>query len=131
MNLNYFNKINLKSLCLGIILAVVLYLFSLVVDSLQIVNFDFNQYSSIVPLLLLMGIVRLYSTSILSAFEAKTTVKALRKSNLIIVGNTFAVLLFAFFISNSLESILICIVAVWILRAVVHKRILVEQLVKQ
>ncbi|WP_415712662.1 hypothetical protein [Flavobacterium antarcticum] len=126
-SVSIFNAFNKKFLLLGCGLGILLFGISYIVNQYERLNFDFDKYTNVIILLIIMGVVRLYSASINSAFEAKTNIKSLQKANLIFIF--FAVLIIGsstFF--QSLEAIVICIILIWLVRCIIMKKILIRQL---
>lgn len=126
-SIDVFNAFNKKFLLLGCVLGFLLFGISYLVNQYEYLNFDFDKYTNVIILLIIMGVVRLYSASINSAFEAKTNIKSLQKANLIFIF--FAILIIGssmFF--KSLEAIVLCIILIWLLRCIIMKKILVRQL---
>lgn len=127
-SLTEFNKINLKNVFLGIGLASALFAFSFILPELKLITFNFRNYFDEIIIILLIGISRLFSSSVLSAFEAQANIKSLRNSNLYIVVLTFTLLIIAYKFCFTLPSILYCFFFVWILRAFIHWFVLFRQL---
>ncbi len=125
-SLEYYKQFNRKIILLGIFLAISLFLFTTGLNYYHVLKYQFTNYK-IISLLLLIGIIRLYSSSILSAFEAKSTITYLRISNVFIVIFTTIVLLFANYFSHTIESILICVILVWCFRCFIHRQLLLHQ----
>ena len=126
-NIHLFNTFNKKFLLLGCGLGVLLFGISYIANQFKHLNFDFDKYTNVIILLIIMGIVRLYSASINSAFEAKTNIKSLQKANLIFIFFALLIITASLFF-ESLEAIVVCIILVWLLRCVIMKKILVKQL---
>ena len=126
-SLEIFNAFNKKFLFLGCGLGFLLLVISFVVNQYKYLNFDFDKYTNVIILLIIMGIVRLYSASINSAFEAKTNIKSLQKANLTFIFFALLIIIASLFFNN-LEAIVICIILVWLLRCLIMKKILVKQL---
>ena len=127
----YFNKQNRKSIIIGLFLGAFLLGAANIVSYFKILDFDFKNTIYIVLLLILTGILRLYSASILAAFEAKVSVETLKKSNIIIIIITSVVLTIAIYAAKSLEAILFCVAIIWVLRALVQRYLLLKQHQKQ
>jgi O-antigen/teichoic acid export membrane protein len=125
-NLNYYFRYNRKIIFFGIFLAFFLFVFATGLNYYKILSYQFNNYTSI-ALLLVIGIIRLYSSSIISAFEAKSTLSYLRISNVLIVAFTVLILLYAYYFCHTIQSILICVIAVWCLRCLIHRQLLLHQ----
>ncbi len=81
-------------------------------------------------LLCIIGILRLYSSSILSAFEAKVSMENLKKSNIYVILITVIILFLQLFISNSMESILIFVALIWLIRSLIQRYLLIKQFKK-
>ncbi len=126
-NLQIFAAFNRKFLLLGCGLGIILFGISYIVNTFEYLNFDFEKYTNVIILLIIMGIVRLYSASINSAFEAKTTIRSLQRANVIFIVVAVIIIATSMFF-NSLEAIVACIILVWLLRCVIMKKILVKQL---
>jgi hypothetical protein len=125
-NLNYYFRYNRKIIFFGVFLAFFLFLFATALNYFKVLNYQFNNYT-IISLLLLIGVIRLYSSSIISAFEAKSTLSYLRKSNVFIVSFTVLILLYAYYFCHTIHSILACVILVWCLRCVIHRQLLLHQ----
>jgi len=124
----YFKAINKKVLLLGFFISIILFSLSFIIDYLNIVKFDFNKYVIIIIILLITGIVRLYSSAILSAFEAKTNIRTLRNSNIYIISATIGVISFILIFVTKLEFILVFFIVIWLFRSIIHKKLLMKQL---
>lgn len=124
----YFKAINKKVLLLGFFISLILFSLSFIIDYLNIVKFDFNKYVIIIIILLITGIVRLYSSAILSAFEAKTNIRTLRNSNIYIISATIGVISFILIFVTKLEFILVFFIVIWLFRSIIHKKLLMKQL---
>lgn len=124
----YFKAINKKVLLLGFFISLILFSLSFIIDYLNIVKFDFNKYVIIIIILLITGIVRLYSSAILSAFEAKTNIRTLRNSNIYIISATIGVISFILIFVTKLEFILVFFIIIWLFRSIIHKKLLMKQL---
>lgn len=122
-----FNSFNKKFLLLGCVLGILLFGISYLVNQFKYLNFDFDQYTSVIILLIIMGIVRLYSASINSAFEAKTNIKSLQKANFVFIFFALLIISLSLFF-QSLEAIVACIILVWLVRCIIMKKILLSQL---
>lgn len=126
-NLKVFDAFNRKFLFFGCILGLLLFGISYSLSYYKQLNFDFKNYIAVIILLILMGIIRLYSASINSAFEAKTNIRSLQRVNLISVLLGIIISFLAVFFST-LEGIVICIIIIWLLRSIIMKKILINQL---
>lgn len=124
----YYIRFNQKAIAFGFLLGIALYISSYVLCFFKVLKFNFSESLSIISLLLLLGIVRLYSSSIISAFEARTSMESLRKSNIYILLITVLVLFIAIIFGNSIEPILICIISIWAFRCFVHRQLILCQM---
>lgn len=124
----YFFKSNKTAVLLGMVLGLFLLSMAFFLNFIKVVNFKFDNYISIILILLLTGIIRLYSSSIIAAFEARTSIKTLRKSNVFIVTITLFILLLAYLFANSIELILIGIIILWLFRCLIHRQLLLQQM---
>jgi len=122
-----FNRINFTNFIVGIFLAFVLVIFSVFLSNLKLITFEFDAYFSEILIILSIGIARLFSSSILSAFEAKANIKTLRKSNVYIIIITIFLLLIAYNFSNTITAILNCFLMVWVFRSLIHWYLLKKQ----
>lgn len=127
-NRDYYTRFNQKAILLGVVMAVFLLIISFYLCHFKLLKFSFNDYMPIILLLLFIGIVRLYSSSIISAFEARTTIETLRKSNIYILVITVFILLIAVFYAHSIQSILMSIIIIWLFRCVVHRQLILHQM---
>lgn len=127
-NRGYFISFNRKALFFGALLGLFLLLLAFILNYTDVIQFRFNRYPLIIALLLFTGIVRLYSSSIIAAFEARTSIKTLRKANIYIAGITFVILLMAVFLASSIEEILIYVIFIWLFRCIIHRRLLLHQM---
>jgi hypothetical protein len=125
---SYFKRFNRLSIGFGAVLGLLLFCFAIGLEFSGIIGFSFNDHIPIILLLLLTGIIRMYSSSILSAFEAKTSLETLKRSNIYIISATVAILLFAVSAVDSVEAILLCIIVIWAIRCIVHRQLLLNQM---
>ncbi|OCB77211.1 hypothetical protein LPBF_04210 [Flavobacterium crassostreae] len=119
-------QLNRKILILGCLLGLFLYGFSYIINFYKFLNFDFERYTLVIFLLIIMGIVRLYSASINSAFEAKTNIRSLQKANLIFIFIAILIMSATFFL-DLLEQVVVCIILIWLMRCLIMKKILLKQ----
>ena len=126
-----FNAFNKKVILFGILLAVFLFIMPNLLMYFKIISFEFDKYISITILLLILGIIRLYSSSITSAFEAKTNVDSLKKANLIFILSALVIVVFAILVFNSLELIIATVILIWLLRTLVYKSVLLKQVQRE
>ncbi len=123
-----FNRINFRNFIIGLFLACMLFIFSIFISKVKLITFDFNAYFYEILIILIIGVSRLISSSILSAFEAKAEIYTLRKSNLYIIIITIVLLFVAYNFSFSLVTILNFFLLLWILRSYIHWRLLKQQI---
>lgn len=123
-SLEYYRKFNSRTIFFGLAMGIILLVAGMILSRFNIINFRFDDYVIIIVLLLITGTLRLFSSAINSAFEARTSMIMLRKSNLYILIFTCSILLFAIYVANSVEIILICMIFIWISRCMIHTRLL-------
>lgn len=129
-NITDFNKFNKRVIFFGIFLSLILLVFSYIIDYNNIVNLNINKNIIVILLLLITGIIRIYSSSILSAFEAKTDIHMLRHSNVLILSITTVLIFFIIFFIEKIEIIIFLYIVIWYLRSLVHKTLLIRQIKK-
>jgi len=127
-NKNYLVSFSKKIILLGTGLALSLFFIAVFLNYFKLLNFQFDTYNVVILLLLFTGVVRLYSSSIGAAFEAKTSITTLRRSNFLITFITILILTITFFFVDSIEIILFNIIILWVLRSVIHKKLLLHQI---
>lgn len=127
-NKKYFSEFNRKAILFGLLLGFLLALGVYILNSLRIIDINIQEHWSTILLILLTGILRLYSSSINSAFEARTSIETLRKANIYIASLTVILILIIFLFINSIDMILICISLIWFLRSVIHRHLLMHQM---
>lgn len=130
-SLEGFKKFNNQILMMAIALSLLLVLMLIVVVYVDLLNFDFLQYKSIIFLLLILGIVRLHSSSILPAFEVKTSLESLKKANWIVISLSLLVSLIIIYFIGSLEGIIIGFTCIWLIRSLVYRYLLIQQVKKE
>lgn len=127
-NITYFSKVIKKSLILGLLMTAFLCAIIFIGDYYNLIKFKFENYYFTIILLLITGVSKLYSSSVISAFEAITTIQTLRESNIYIILITLSILLVAIFATNSIEAILTCFIFIWISRSLIYKKLISKQL---
>ena len=128
--ISIFLKQNQDVVKIGFLMAIANIVLILILSYLSIVKFKFESYFFIIILLCIIGILRLYSSSILSAFEAKVSMENLKKSNIYVILITVIILFLQLFISNSMESILIFVALIWLIRSLIQRYLLIKQFKK-
>ena len=123
-----YQRFNRKIVGFGLFFSIVLLIGSFLMDYFGLLKLEFNKNASVILLLLGTGITRLYSSAILSAFEAKTNIITLRKSNLYILTITIFVIVIVEFYINRLELILAFYLLIWLIRSLIHNKLLMMQL---
>lgn len=123
---NYINylKFNRRIIIIGVILGFILSGLALGMFYSGFFKIDLFEYKGIIFLLLVLGIIRLYSSAITAAFEARTTIPMLRQSNIYIFFGTAIILTLIIFFASSITLILILTIFAWIIRCIVHSLIL-------
>jgi len=125
-----YNAMNRKMLFLGVLLAAALFAMPYLIRSFVPLKFDFGNYGLEIILLLVLGIVRLYSASILSAFEAKTDMPSLRTANIVFIFLAAAILIFALYFFDSLALIIAAMTLVWLVRSLLLRHLLLRLVAK-
>ncbi len=126
-----FNNFNRKIIFFGICLSLSLFIFLKTVSYYSVLNFDFNHYNLTIILMLIMGIIRLYSSSITSAFEAKTNVNTFKKGNIIFIVLSLIIVFIDFIFINTLDLIICSIILIWLIRSIVFRQLLLGQINKE
>lgn len=122
-----FISFNKKVLYFSLLFSAFLLIVCWVISSGKILSFKFDEYWPLVFLLLLLGVIRLYSSGIVSAFEARTNLQSLRVSNFLILSFTVVVLGLLYYFANAIDQIIIGIIIIWIFRCFVHRQLLLSQ----
>ncbi len=125
---SYFRTFNRKIIFSGIILSLFLFLSSLAIDYMNILNFKFYSFIIIILLLLILGVIRLYSSAVSSAFEALTNNKTLRDYNFYSILITILITLFIIYFVSTIELILFCFMVLWLSRSIIQQILLLKQL---
>ncbi|OYU81328.1 MAG: hypothetical protein CFE23_04330 [Flavobacterium sp. BFFFF1] len=125
-DLDYFARYNRRVFLIGIVFGLFLLITAIGMQQFGLVKFDFKNHLLVVILLLLTGTLRIYSSSINSAFEARVTIRILQKSNVYIIFVTIATLLAAYFVASSISMILICVMFIWLFRCFIHQKFLIK-----
>lgn len=126
-NIQEFKKFSLKIFFLALGLGFLLVLMLLALIYLNFLNFDFLKYKLAILLLLILGIIRLHSSSILPAFEVKTSINSLKKANLYVILITILVSLLVIYLIDSLEGIIIGFIIIWLSRTLIYRMLLIKQ----
>lgn len=129
-NIENFIKFNKKIILFSIAIGLLLGVMMLVLTKLNFLNFDFRKYTTTIGLILVLGIVRLYSSAILSAFEARTSINTLKTANSIVVLTTVIVSLFVVYASSTLNEIILGFIVIWALRSLIYRQLLLSQIKK-
>jgi hypothetical protein len=124
--IRFNKKIIVFSLAIGLLLGIMIF----AITELNFLNFDFKKYTSTIGFILVLGIVRLYSSAILSAFEARTSINTLKTANSIVVLTTVIVSLFVVYASSTLNEIILGFIVIWTLRSLIYRQLLLSQIKK-
>lgn len=122
-----FNKFNKRILALSVLLSVAILLFIYLVSFFDILQFSFQNYIITIFLLVGLGIIRLYSASILSAFEAQTSIRTLKKTNIYVILFSIVLLIICSFFFYTLNNIIIGFILLWFGRTMIYKYMLINQ----
>lgn len=125
---DYYISFNRRAIFLGFIVSFSLVILSYFLSMLGLLKIDFSDSLQIILLLLLLGMVRLYSSSVISAFEARTSITTLRNSNFYILLFTIILMIIAIVFTFSIEATVICFIIVWMFRCIVHRQLLLLQI---
>lgn len=126
-----FKKFIKQISLLAIFLSVFIVFILAAVIYFDFLNFDFMKYQSVIFLLLLLGIVRLHSSSILPAFEVKTSLESLKKANLLVISISLIISLIIIYFVNSLQGIILGFICIWMVRSLVYRYLLIQQVKKE
>jgi len=124
---NFNRKITFLSLCLSMLIALSVF----VLAHFDFLNFDFYSYTSTIVLLLILGMVRLYSSSMSSAYGAQTNLKTLKTTNAILISSITLIIFAVIYFCSSLNQIIISFIVAWMIRNITLRQFLLRQLTKQ
>ncbi len=130
-NKKYFISFSKRIVVYGILLALFLFAVTFFLSYYKWLKFSFDQYLTIIILLLVSGIARLFSSSISAAFEAITSIKTLRRSNLYVIVITILILANTYFFVDSIEMIVVNFIFIWLLRSFIYRQLLLHQIKKE
>jgi len=130
-NAKIFVSFNRKIAFFSIFLSILVALFVFVLDFFKFLNFDFYNYKFSITLLLILGIVRLYSSAMISAYGAQTNVTTLRITNLILICSTVLISLAIIYFCSSLNQIIIGFIVAWMMINITLRYFLMRQLNQQ
>jgi len=130
-NAKIFVSFNRKIAFFSIFLSILVALFVFVLDFFKFLNFDFSNYKFSITLLLILGIVRLYSSAMISAYGAQTNVTTLRITNLILICSTVLISLAIIYFCSSLNQIIIGFIVAWMMINITLRYFLMRQLNQQ
>ncbi len=128
-SIELFDSFNKKVLILGVFIAVILFAIPKVLQHIKIISFDFDRYNTVIIMLLVLGVIRLYSSSITSAFEAKTNFHSLMRANSIFLIVSFIIIMMAMLFLTSIKTIILIVILIWLLRILIFKKILIKQVI--
>lgn len=130
-NLKSFKNQNLMALGLGFLLVLFLLIAIYIVDLLDVFHFNTLNQFVLSSLLMLTGVIKIYSASVTSGFEAIVDVDTLKKSNYIIITTTFIILITTYMVAESIEAIVFSMVLVWLIRTWIQKILIINQFKKK
>src|SRR5690606_42035194 len=81
-----------------------------------------------IVLLIILGVIRLYSASILSAFEAKTSIHTLKKTNILVIIISVVLLIIFIGFFHTLNSIITGFILLWFSRTMIYRYMLIKQI---
>jgi len=120
-------KIVFFSVGLGLLVA----LFVFALAYFDFLNFDFSTYKVSIVLLLILGIARLYSATIISAYESQANIKTLKTSNWMIIASIVLIGFVIIYFCSSLNHIIIGFIVAWTIRNIILRQLLLQQITKQ
>lgn len=126
-----FVNFNKKLIILTIILAVSVVLFVGFLVKTELLSFDFEKYYSTILLLLLLGMMRLYSSGITAAFEAQTNLSTLRYTNVAVVVFIILILTTLIAINFTLNHVITAFIFIWFIKTIVTRQFLLKQMTNQ
>jgi len=127
-SLKRFKKFNKKIILFCILLSIGIAAIIYAIASLNLLNFEFQKYFSTIFLLIILGVIRLYSASILSAFEAKTSISTLKKTNIFVIIISIILLAVIFNFCHTLNSLVIGFILLWFSRTMICRYMLISQI---
>ncbi len=126
-NVKSFNKNNLTNLYIGISLSILLLILYYCIIFIELLNFDFSRYFSCIVLIMILGIIKLYSSGIYPAFDIHINVKFLKISKVLILLISFTILGLAYVYAESLETIIVALIIIWVVKTLMLKYFLLFQ----
>ena len=97
----------------------------------ELLSFDFEKYYSTILLLLLLGMMRLYSSGITAAFEAQTNLSTLRYTNVAVVVFIILILTTLIAINFTLNHVITAFIFIWFIKTIVTRQFLLKQMTNQ
>ena len=129
LNREIFIAFNKKISTLALVLSLFIVLFLIVIIKINVLSFDFKAHFSTIGLLLILGMVRLYSSGILAAFEARTNINNLKKTNIIVVLFTLLIFIILIYACSTINQIIIGFILIWLIRSLILRKFLIHQIV--
>src|SRR5690554_485230 len=123
-----FKKFNKQIILFSLMLSAVIGIVIIAVTKLNVLNFSFWDFRWTIVLLIILGMIRLYSASVLSAFEAKTSIHTLKQTNLWVITVSIVLLVIFSQFFNSLNSIVVGFILLWFGRTMIYRYMLIRQI---
>lgn len=121
INFKIINRNIIQTIVLGLSLGIILFAISYVLEEYEIIDFEFHNYSIEIILLLILGIVKLYSSIISPAFEVTTDIKMLKTFNIILILSTLIIIAILLLINQlSITVVILTLIILWLIRSLVQ-----------
>ncbi|HLV46714.1 MAG TPA: hypothetical protein VKY32_06705 [Flavobacterium sp.] len=127
-SLKKFKKFNRQIIVFSLLLSILIAATIYVITIINLLNFDFQKHIATIALLIILGVIRLYSASILSAFEAKTSINTLKKTNILVILISIILLIILMIFFRTLNSIIIGFILLWFSRTMIYRYMLIKQI---
>lgn len=126
-SLKLMYKFNRLVLVLGLAMSIGLWLVYEWVMYFDLISFPFSQFRFTVFLLLIMGIVRIYISSVGAAFEAQTNLQTIQKANTWFIGFALISLIFGYYQFETMNAWIGYFIGLWVLRGFLYRQLIVKQ----
>lgn len=127
-SLKKFKKFNKQIILFSVLLSLGIVAAIYVIAAFDLLNFGFHDYVTTIVLLIILGVIRLYSASILSAFEAKTSIHTLKKTNILVIIISVVLLIIFIGFFHTLNSIITGFILLWFSRTMIYRYMLIRQI---
>lgn len=127
-SLKKFKKFNRQIIVFSLLLSILIAATIYVITIINLLNFDFQKHIATIALLIILGVIRLYSASILSAFEAQTSINTLKKTNILVILISIVLLIILMTFFHTLNSIIFGFILLWFSRTMIYRHMLIKQI---